>query len=169
MEGPNPISRFDVELEIVEINSLTSNLNSMATIRRFEEMEIWQLAKKLAQDIFDTYINSEAFMQDYKLKDQINGSSGSVMDNIAEGFERNSRNEFINFLSYAKGSTGEVKSQLYRALGRKYISQETFDKLYLQADELARKIASFIKYLNNSNYKGNKFKERVTTDSGISN
>ena len=68
---------------------------------------------------FQTYINSEEFLKDYKLKDQINGSSGSIMDNIAEGFERSGRNEFINFLSYSKGSVGEVKSQLYRTLDRK--------------------------------------------------
>lgn len=137
----------------------------MATIKRFEDMDIWKLARQLSQDIFETYQSSEAFMRDYKLKDQINASSGSIMDNIAEGFERNGRNEFINFLSYAKGSAGEVKSQLYRALDRNYITKEIFERQYLQADQLAKKISSFISYLNQSEYKGSKFKERVSTDS----
>ena len=138
----------------------------MATINRFEDMEIWKLARQLSQDIFETYQSSEAFMRDYKLKDQINAASGSIMDNIAEGFERNGRNEFINFLSYAKGSTGEVKSQLYRAFDRNYITKEIFEKHYLQADQLAKKISRFISYLNQSEYKGSKFKERVSTDNG---
>ena len=138
----------------------------MATIKRFEDLEIWKLARKLAQDIFETYNESQAFCMDYQLKNQINDSSGSILDNIAEGFERNSRNEFINFLSYSKGSTGEVKSQLYRALDRKYILNEKFQNYYSQADVLAKKIASFIKYLNSSNVKGSKFKERIATDNG---
>src|SRR5947209_10819164 len=120
----------------------------MATIKRFEDMEIWKLARTLAKDIFETYGSSPNFAKDFQLKNQVNDSTGSIMDNIAEGFERNSRYEFVNFLSYAKGSTGEVKSQLYRAFDRQYISREKFDQLYLQSDELAKKIASFIKYLN---------------------
>jgi len=102
----------------------------MATITKFEDLEVWQLARELANEIFETYTASEEFSRDFKLKDQINGSSGSIMDNIAEGFERSGRNEFINFLTYSKGSTGEVKSQLYRALDRKYISPEQFSRLY---------------------------------------
>jgi len=91
----------------------------MATVRRFEELEMWKQARILAQRIFDLYSTSPEFSKDYKLKDQINGSSGSVMDNIAEGFDRGSRNEFVNFLSFSKGSIGEVKSQIYRAFDRK--------------------------------------------------
>ena len=133
----------------------------MATIKRFEDLEIWQLARRLAKDIFDAYTSSVEFAHDYKLKDQINASSGSIMDNIAEGFERNGRNEYVNFLSIAKGSSGEVKSQLYRAYDREYFSKETFDKLYLQTDVLARKVSAFIKYLNASEFKGSKFKDRT--------
>jgi four helix bundle protein len=132
----------------------------MATITRFEDLEVWQLARDLANQIYRTYIQSEAFSKDYKLKEQINASSGSAMDNIAEGFERGGRNEFINFLSISKGSVGEVKSQLYQALDRKYISQQQFDSLYNQAEEVGRKIGAFIKYLNKSPHKGSKFKDR---------
>ena len=132
----------------------------MATITKFEELEIWKLARELANEIFDLFTGSESFSRDFKLKDQINGSSGSVMDNIAEGFERSGRNEFINFLTFSKGSAGEVKSQLYRALDRKYITQEQFDHLYEKTDLIGKKTGAFINYLNSSPHKGNKFKNR---------
>jgi four helix bundle protein len=137
----------------------------MATITKFEELEIWQLARELANDIFELYTNSEDFSRDFKLRDQINGSIGSVMDNIAEGFERGGRNVpiaigIINFLTYSKGSAGEVKSQLYRALDRKYITREKFDRLYEKTDLIGKKTGSFINYLNTSPHKGNKFKNR---------
>jgi len=141
------------------LNSIV-NLYYMATTTKFEDLEIWQLARELANEIFLTYINSEEFSKDYKLKDQINGSSGSVMDNIAEGFERSGRNEFINFLSYSKGSVGEVKSQLYRALDRKYISQEQFGRLYKKAEDIGKRTGAFMSYLNSSPIRGSKFKDR---------
>ena len=132
----------------------------MATVTKFEELETWQLARALTNEIFELFSNSEQFSRDYKLKDQINGYSGSVMDNIVEGFERGGRNEFINFLSYSKGSAGEVKSQLYRALDRKYILKEQFDNLYEKADIVGKKIGSFINYLNSAEHKGTKLKNR---------
>lgn len=132
----------------------------MPTITRFEDLEVWPLARELANEIFEIYSSSEEFIKDYKLKDQINGSSGSIMDNIAEGFERSGRNEFVNFLTYSKGSVGEVKSQLYRALDRKYISQEQFDRLYHKADTIGKRSGAFINYLNSSPHKGTKFKDR---------
>jgi four helix bundle protein len=132
----------------------------MTTITRFEDLEVWQLARELANEIYEAYTNSEEFSKDYNLKDQINSSSGSIMDNIAEGFERSGRNEFVNFLTFSKGSTGEVKSQLYRALGRKYISPDLFEKLYQKADSIGKKDGAFINYLNSSEPNGNKFKNR---------
>jgi four helix bundle protein len=132
----------------------------MATVTKFEELEVWQLTRELANEIFELFTTSDGFSRDFKLKDQINGSSGSVMDNIAEGFERGGRNEFINFLTFSKGSSGEVKSQLYRALDRKYITQEQFNHLYEKTDLIGKKTGSFINYLNSSSHKGNKFKNR---------
>ena len=133
----------------------------MATITNFENLEVWQLAREFAKTTFQLYTSSESFTRDYKLKDQINGASGSIMDNIAEGFERSGRKEFIQFLAIAKGSAGEVKSQLYRAYDRSYITKESFDFAYNKADELGKKIGGFIKYLKESNIKGSKFKGRT--------
>jgi four helix bundle protein len=132
----------------------------MATISRFEDLVIWQSARKLANEVFQAYTESEQFSRDFGLKDQINKSSGSIMDNIAEGFERNGRVEFIQFLAIAKGSLGEVKSQLFRAMDRKYINPETFEHLLGEANSLANQIGAFIKYLKSSEVKGLKYKER---------
>ena len=132
----------------------------MATITKFEELEVWHLARALSKEIYSlTFI--EPLQSDYRLRDQVRGSSGSVMDNIAEGFERASKLEFINSLSYSKGEIGELKSQLYRCIDNRYISQEVFNTLYQKADTLAKKIYAFISYLNTSKVKGQKFKNRV--------
>ena len=133
----------------------------MATVERFEDLETWKLAKSLTEEVYAAYQSSPALKRDFKLWDQMNGSSGSIMDNIAEGFERNSRDEFINFLSYAKGSSGELKSQLYRAESRKYITKEVFDDLYEKADKVGRKIGSHMEYLKQCEYRGTKFKDRL--------
>ena len=100
----------------------------MATIKQFEDLEIWQSARELCQDVFKI-IKTTPLGNDYKLRDQINGSSGSIMDNIAEGFERDGKNEFRQFLSIAKGSCGETRSQLYRVFDKKYINQEKFEEI----------------------------------------
>ncbi len=131
----------------------------MATINNFEDLRVWQKARILCQEIFEL-IEKEKFCRDYKLKDQINGSSGSVMDNVAEGFGRQGNNEFINFLTIANGSVLEVKSQLYRALDRKYISPSKFEELEKVIEEIIRMIASLVIYLGKSNFRGQKFKVR---------
>lgn len=132
----------------------------MATISKFEDLEVWQLARALSKEIYSlTFI--EPLKSDFRLRDQMRGSSGSVMDNIAEGFERASKLEFVNSLSYSKGESGELKSQLYRCLDCTYITQQTFEELYNKTDILARKISVFISYLNSSKVKGQKFKNRV--------
>lgn len=131
----------------------------MATITKFEDLEIWQLARELSKQIYILTFN-EPVKNDYRLKDQMRGSAGSIMDNIAEGFERASQLEFINSLSYSKGEVGELKSQLYRCHDNSYISQQVFDDLYGKADILTKKISAFISYLNTSKIRGQKFKNR---------
>lgn len=133
----------------------------MGTIRRFEDMEMWQRSRKLCDEIFKI-MNAEGLSKDYRLKDQMNGSSGSIMDNIAEGFGRDGSKEFKLFLFYAKGSCTELKSQLYRSLDRKYITQEQFDNLYDETDQVSKMINGFVNYLRSTEFKGNKFKEPKT-------
>lgn len=129
----------------------------MATIRRFEDLEIWQLARKLSQQVIIISKNTD-LENDYRFKDQIKASSGSVMDNIAEGFERDGNLEFRQYLSIAKGSAGEVRSQSYRLFDSEYISQEKLNNLIIECEHLSKKIANFISYLNKRDFKGTKFK-----------
>jgi four helix bundle protein len=131
----------------------------MATIKRFEDLEIWQLARQLENKIFEE-TEKGRLAKDYKLKDQMNASSGSIMDNIAEGFGRASRLEFVQFLSISNGSGNELQSQLYRCLDRKYILQPRFEELFLLADLVCKKINAFMSYLNKSSVKGQKFANR---------
>jgi len=125
----------------------------MATINRFEELEIWQLARLQTND-FDWLVLHTLLARDFELRNQMNPSSGSVMDNIAEGFERSGKQEFKNFLVIAKESNGEYRSQLYRCLDRKHIDQQKFDELLQKNTILGKKIATFINYLQHSNLKG---------------
>ena len=130
----------------------------MATFHRFEDLEIWQASRKLSLKIFKlTEIGAAS--RDFKFRDQIRNSAGSVMDNIAEGFERSSQFEFVNFLGISKGSSGEVRSQLYRGMDQNYFTSDC-NELIQEYDELASKIAGFMKYLNQSEIKGQKFKHR---------
>ncbi len=134
----------------------------MATIKKFEDIEGWQLARKLCKEIFVITVET-SLSKEFKLRDQINGASGSIMDNIAEGFERGGKSELIHFLSIAKASNAEVKSQLYRLLDHQYIDQDKFDTLYQLATEIGSKLGAWIIYLNESEIKGLKFKNRATT------
>ena len=122
----------------------------------FEDLPIWQKARELAKSVFEITLQ-QAFSHDYKFRDQIRASSGSIMDNIAEGFERSGNKEFIQFLYIAKGSCGETRSQSYRALDFNYIKQVTFDELIRKTKDLSTDISNFIKYLKNSGMKGEKY------------
>jgi four helix bundle protein len=128
----------------------------MATIKRFEELEIWQDARRLSREIIEISKTTE-LKTDFRLRDQIKAASGSVMDNVAEGFERNGNLEFRQFLSIAKGSAGETRSQLYRIFDNDYINQEKLDFLVSEYEKLSGKINNFITYLNKNNFKGTKF------------
>lgn len=125
----------------------------MATITKFEDLEIWQLARTQTND-FNEIVNETSLSKDFELRNQMNASSGSVMDCIAEGFERSGNSEFKNFLIIAKGSNGEFRSQLYRCLDRKHIHKEKFDELNSKNIILGNKLMAFINYLQNSDFKG---------------
>lgn len=131
----------------------------MPTVRRFEDLEMWQLARKIYQKV-SIIAGRLRKKHEYRFADQIKCAAGSAMDNIAEGFDRNSRLEFLNSLSISKGECGEVKSQLYRCLDDKCVDQQEFDELYGEIDLLMRKISAFIIYLNKSTIRGLKFKDR---------
>ncbi len=131
----------------------------MPTIQKFEDLEIWKKARILSEKVYPLTFK-EPISSDFRIKDQLRGSVGSIMDNIAEGFERGSKLEFINSLTISKGETGELKSQLYRCLDNKYISQKLFNELYNLANEITKMITVFINYLNKSKIKGQKFKNR---------
>ena len=135
----------------------------MATITKFEDLEIWQEARRLSKEIIFLSKNTE-LKKDFKFNAQIKDSSGSVMDNIAEGFERNGNLEFRQFLSIAKGSAGETRSQLYRAYDNNYIDEEKLKYLIIEYEKLSVKIHNFITYLNKKDFKGTKFIDPQTSN-----
>ena len=125
-------------------------------VTRFEDLEIWKLARGLYRLVYKI-TSEEPFCRDFKFRDQIRDSSGSVSDNIAEGFELGGNKEFIQFLSVAKGSNGETRNQSYRAFGSNYINQEVLDELLELTDLISRKTANLIKILKASDHKGVKY------------
>jgi len=129
----------------------------MATFKCFEEIEAWQQARHLTRQIY-TCTNAGQFAKDFSLKDQIRRASVSAMSNIAEGFERDGSAEFVHFLSIAKGSTGEVESQLYVALDQNYITQNQFDEFRQVTGSVKRLSAGLMTYLRHADVKGVKFK-----------
>ncbi len=142
-------------LQIFKVQGLKFKVNIVGKILRFEDLEIWQLARALCIDIYEIAQNSD-LKTDFKLYYQIDGSSGSIMDIIAEGFERNGNKEFIQFLSISKASCGETRSQLYRVFDRKYIVIDKFEITKEKTIVLSKKISSFMTYLSKSDYKGSK-------------
>ncbi|MES2778116.1 MAG: four helix bundle protein [Bacteroidota bacterium] len=131
----------------------------MATIKRFEDIISWQKARELNK-ILVVLIDADRFKKSYRLINQIEGSAGSIMDNIAEGFERSGNREFLQFLYIAKGSCGEFRSQLYRAADRNYLNEAEFENMYKMAMEIIILLQKLIDYLENSELKGVKYKTR---------
>ena len=132
----------------------------MATVKRFEDLEIWQMARAQS-NAFDLLVINTSLGKDYALRDQMSRSCGSVMDCIAEGFERSGNKEFKNFLLIAKGSNGEFRAQLYRCLDRNYINREKFEELYANNIVIGNKIMSFVNYLQRTDLKGYRYKPNV--------
>jgi four helix bundle protein len=126
------------------------------SIKRFEDMEVWQASRKLAHAIF-SLTQSEGLASDFALKNQIRKSSGSIMDNIAEGFERGGNREFIQFLSIAKGSAGELRSQLTRCLDFGYLTDDVYHNLLNQVSDISKQLSKLISYLKNSELRGSKY------------
>ena len=116
---------------------------------RFEEIGVWKLSKSLVNDVYKI-TSSGNFSKDFSLKDQIRRSAISVPSNIAEGYERKSNIEFIRFLYIAKGSAGELRTQLHIANDLKYINIEVFNQLIKKTEEISKSLSGFIKYLQKS-------------------
>ncbi len=131
----------------------------MATFTCFEEIKSWQKARVLNKKIGER-IDNGIFKHNYRLIGQIEGSAGSIMNNIAEGFERTGNKEFIQFLYVAKGSCGELRSQLYQAIDRNYITQDEFEELKKDCIEISVLLSKLITYLEESELKGAKYKNR---------
>ena len=114
--------------------------------KRFEELPCWIKTRELCQAVYQI-INLPGFKNDFRLRGQIGDAAGSVMDNIAEGFDDGSTREFIRFIGYSQRSYSEVQSQLYRAIDCGYINQSQFDNVYEIASECRKQIKGFRKYL----------------------
>ncbi len=132
----------------------------MATIKSFEDIESWKKSREVCKTL-GQLINEGRFKKSYRLINQVEGSSGSIMDNIAEGFERGTRAEFIQFLGYSKGSCGELRSQLFRAFDRSFITEKEFEDLKTLVLQISGLIQNFISYLQNSEVSG--IRKKVTT------
>jgi four helix bundle protein len=130
----------------------------MATFKKFEDISAWQKSRELTREIY-CVTGQGSFAKDFGLKDQIRRASVSIMSNIAEGFERSGTGEFTQFLATAKGSAGEVRSQLYVALDQGYITKATFEVLTGGATQISRMISGLMSYLRRSGVKGTKFKK----------
>jgi four helix bundle protein len=130
----------------------------MSAVRDFEELAIFQKARELSKKIYPITQRGE-FKYDTRFVRQIRAAVGSIMDNIAEGFERTGNKEFLNFLYIAKGSCGEVRSQLIRANDLGYLTKEEYDELYTECRKLSAGIMNFIKEIRTSEFAGAKFKE----------
>lgn len=129
----------------------------MATFRSVEDIDAWKKARHLT-DVIYRLTKSGPFSKDFALRDQVRRACISIMSNIAEGFERDGAGEFAQFLSMAKGSVGELRSQLYIALDQKYIDTSTFKDLTELCLEISKMIRGLMVYLRKSSIRGAKYK-----------
>jgi four helix bundle protein len=129
----------------------------MAKITRFEDIESWRLARIFTNRIYDI-TGTGKFARDFGLRDQIRRAAISILSNIAEGFERGGDNEFLQFLSIAKGSCGEARAQLYIAVDQAYISTPQFEELSRSANEVSQLVSGRMKYLRQSSLRGSKYR-----------
>ncbi|MFA5987580.1 MAG: four helix bundle protein [Candidatus Paceibacterota bacterium] len=132
----------------------------MATIQKFEDLVVWQKSRELTKGIYASLIRC----YDLGFKDQIQRASVSIMSNIAEGFERGTKSEFLNYLYIAKGSAGEVRAQLYIALDVGYLNIETFKYLNQLAVECSKLIKSFSDKVKQSDIQGQQYKKERKID-----
>ena len=130
----------------------------MSKIEKFEDLQVWQGAREICSDI-EILFDTTALGKRYALVNQMDRSSGSIMDNVAEGFGRGGSLEFRNFIGFSKGSCHELKSQLYRAKDKNLISLEQFESLAEKCDVENAKLGAFINYLSRTEFKGIKFKK----------
>lgn len=130
----------------------------MGKAQKFEDLTIFQKARELCKEVYAITKEGE-FHKDVRFVQQIHASAGSVMDNIAEGFERDGNKKFINFLYIAKGSCGEVRSQIIRASDVGFIDNDTATRLYNDCLNLNKSISKFIKSLKTSGLSGLKFQD----------
>lgn len=129
----------------------------MATIRTFADLDAWKAARELTKLVY-LATGGTAFAKDFGLRDQIRRAVVSIMANIAEGFGRSGSGEFIQFLAIVKGSACEVNSHIYVALDQGYMSRSEFERLSELADRTVNLIGGLMKYLQQSNLKGAKYK-----------
>ena len=129
----------------------------MSKVEKFEDLAVFQSARNLCKDVYAITKECE-FSKDSRFVQQIHAAAGSIMDNIAEGYERDGNKEFINFLYIAKGSCGEVRSQIIRASDVGFIDKDTAKKLYNDTLNLSKSISKFITSLKESSITGLKNK-----------
>ena len=129
----------------------------MAKINKFEDLECWKRARRFTIEIYKV-TGIGKFARDFALRDQIRRAAISILSNVAEGFERGGDNEFLQFLSVAKGSSGEARSQLYVALDQSYVSQNQFESLSKSDTEVSQLISGLMKYLRQSSLRGSKYR-----------
>jgi len=130
----------------------------MTTVKRFEEMEVWKKSRLIVKMIY-LMTNKPGLSRDWQLANHLRKTAISIISNISEGFERDGNKEFINFLSIAKGSCGELRCQLYIALDQNYIDENQFVEISNLATEISKSLKGLMNYLQDSDFKGIKNKK----------